>query len=96
VKTADNPGDPPLTDPLRAFGARIRELRRAHGWTEGRLAQECSLTPGTISRIERARQEPRLSTILVLSRVLDVSVHELVDLIAAPTGRSGGCRSTED
>jgi transcriptional regulator with XRE-family HTH domain len=63
---------------LSVFGERVRELRISHGWTSERLAQESSLTVSSVSNIERALQEPRLSTLLLLIETLGVSSEELL------------------
>jgi transcriptional regulator with XRE-family HTH domain len=63
---------------LKAFGKRIRELRSARGWTSERLAQESSLTVSSVSNIERALQEPRLSTVLLLLETFAVQPAELL------------------
>lgn len=83
------PAQPARPIPAHRFGLRVRELRKQRGWSEVRLAEESSLTPGTVSRIERGLQQPRLSTLLALARVLDASAHELIDLLEADNDRQG-------
>jgi len=74
---------------LSAFGERLRELRSARGWTSERLAQESSLTVSSVSNIERALQEPRLSTLLLLIETLDVRPAELLAGIPVPRRTRG-------
>jgi ribosome-binding protein aMBF1 (putative translation factor) len=69
---------------LRVFGERVRELRSLHGWTSERLAQESSLTVSSVSNIERALQEPRLSTLLLLIETLGVRPEEMLAGIPVP------------
>jgi ribosome-binding protein aMBF1 (putative translation factor) len=69
---------------LSVFGERLRELRSSHGWTSERLAQESSLTVSSVSNIERALQEPRLSTLLLLIETLGVRPEELLSGIPVP------------
>ncbi len=66
---------------IREFGVRLRELREGRGWSAERFAYECSLTTGTVSRIERGRQEPRVGTLFVLMRALSISSSELIFLL---------------
>jgi len=42
------------------IGTRIRELRKAAGYTQVSLAEACELDPITISRIERGERSPTL------------------------------------
>lgn len=61
------------------FGANVRRLRRAAGWSQMELGRRSSLDFTAISRLERATREPRLLTILKLARGLDVPPSELLD-----------------
>jgi transcriptional regulator with XRE-family HTH domain len=69
---------------LSMFGERVRDLRGSHGWTSERLAQESSLTVSSVSNIERALQEPRLSTLLILIETLGVRPEEMLAGIPVP------------
>lgn len=75
---------PSQLEMMIAFGGRVRELRKARGWTSERLAQEASLTVSTVSNVERAVQEPRLSTVLLLIETFQVTPVELLTGITAP------------
>ncbi|HTU79242.1 MAG TPA: helix-turn-helix transcriptional regulator [Solirubrobacteraceae bacterium] len=66
---------------MQAFGAKVRELRHAKGWSADWLAKQCSLTVGTISRLELGRQDPRLSTVLGIAHALKVPPSQLVEPI---------------
>jgi len=77
---------------LSAFGERLRDLRKARGWTSERLAQESSLTVSSVSNIERALQEPRLSTLLLLVDTLEVRPTEMLAGIPAPSRPRGASR----
>jgi transcriptional regulator with XRE-family HTH domain len=81
------PVAPVRSQMMRTFGGRVRELRTARGWTSERLAQESSLTVSSVSNIERAVQEPRLSTVLLLIETLEVPAAELLTGITAPRER---------
>jgi transcriptional regulator with XRE-family HTH domain len=61
-----------------SVGALIRDLRKARGWSQGRLADELNETFGTnidreyVSRWERSKVEPGKFYLRCLSAVLDV------------------------
>jgi putative transcriptional regulator len=39
-------------------GAQIKELRKALGYTQARLAEEVGVTPNTLARYERGELKP--------------------------------------
>src|SRR5690606_11831733 len=53
---------------------RVRELRLRHGWTVGRLADECGLSKSMLSKIENAQSSPSLGTLARLAEALSVPV----------------------
>jgi DNA-binding XRE family transcriptional regulator len=55
-----------------AFAANLVRLRTAAGLTQGQLAERSGVSQPQISQLERAAQEPRLSTVLALARALGV------------------------
>lgn len=48
----------------------IRKARQAAGFTQAQLAEETGITQSEISRIEKGRYSPRLSTLFTLARAL--------------------------
>jgi transcriptional regulator with XRE-family HTH domain len=62
-----------------AFGLRLRDLRSQHGLSQDDLARETDVHPTAIGRLERGAREPRLTTILRISRGLGVRPGELLD-----------------
>lgn len=62
-----------------AFGARVRELRQAKGWSQERLAEAANVNAVQISHIENGEDEPKLTTILRLARALRVRPGDLLD-----------------
>ncbi|GGR52199.1 helix-turn-helix domain-containing protein [Streptomyces roseolus] len=72
-----------------SVGALIHDLRKARGWSQGRLAREINEAFGTnidreyISRWERSKVEPRNFYLRCLSAVLDVPLGSVakVDLV---------------
>ncbi len=64
--------------PEERFAANLRRLRKAAGLSQEQLSSRTGLHPTEISRLERAVREPRLGTIVRLSRGLGVEVERLV------------------
>lgn len=60
------------------FGARLRDLRQAHGWSERRLAVLLTTESSNISRWESNEVRPRYEMLLKLCRALGVSPNELM------------------
>lgn len=66
-------------EPLRAFfGERLARLRLARNLTQRDLARDMKIDVAVVSRIERGKTDPKLSTIAALARVLDLRVVDLV------------------
>lgn len=61
------------------FGLRLREARRAAGFTQTELAGLVEVTQPTISSWELGETEPNIVKIRRLARVLNVTVGFLVD-----------------
>lgn len=59
------------------LGQKIREIRELLGWTQAELAEKIGVAQATISDIEAGRNNPRLTTLIELARVFDMSVDEL-------------------
>lgn len=72
--------------PQPALGEAVRQLREQRGVTQERLAQDAGLTTGTVSLIERGRSNPAWGTIKSLADGLQVSVIDLVRLVAELEG----------
>jgi TetR/AcrR family transcriptional regulator, cholesterol catabolism regulator len=88
------------------WGARVRALRRKKGVTVRELAELVSLSPGTLSRVERGQAELTIDRFDALCRALGVSVDiGSVQRDAAagvrrassatPTGAAGSVESSE-
>lgn len=65
------------------FGKRLKGLRQDREMTQGELAEAVGVERNTIGRWETETFEPRLSDLLNLAKVLNVSVEELA------TGKQG-------
>jgi transcriptional regulator with XRE-family HTH domain len=78
VEQSEGVDEPSLTgieESLTAVIAeRVREYRLRHGWTVGRLADECGLSKSMLSKIENAQSSPSLGTLARLSEALSVPV----------------------
>ena len=73
--------DPEL---LRAFGARLRQVRNDRKWTQEQLAEAADLDVVTVSRYETGDKALSIATVAVLARKLGVGVADLLDLDRAP------------
>ena len=65
--------------PLKRFATRLAEARTARGWTQTHLAARAKLSRPYINRLEAARQDPALTMVIRLARVLGVKPSALVD-----------------
>lgn len=68
---------------LTQFGIRLRQVRKAQGFTQESLAAAAEVEFSQIGRIERGIINTSLSTVFVLARTLQVDVRELFDFSAA-------------
>lgn len=65
-------------DVLRRFGARLRILRKDHGWSQEDFALVCGLDRTYIGGIERGERNVSLRNIDLIARALQVSMMELL------------------
>jgi transcriptional regulator with XRE-family HTH domain len=68
-----------LAQPKRRFGANVRRHRLGLELSQEALGFKCGLHPTEISRLERAQREPRLGTIVVIARALEIKPSELLE-----------------
>lgn len=52
------------------FGARVRDLRVARGWSQGQVAEELGVDRRTVGRLELGQRRPTLQQVVLLARVL--------------------------
>jgi len=65
-------------DQLRvAFGQRVRELRKARGYSQEELAHRAGMHYTYVGGIERGERNPALANIGALATALGVSLAEL-------------------
>ena len=67
------------------FGKRLRELRKAKGWTLAQLGERAEMMFQDVARLERSDREPVWSTVLRLAAALEVTPDAfLADQAAEP------------
>lgn len=62
---------------LKGFGKRVQELREEKQLSLRQLAQNCEIDYSDIGKIEKGLRNIQMSTILELSKGLDVTPREL-------------------
>jgi len=67
--------EPP--DILARFGRRLRDLRKARGFSQEDFAAECGLDRTYISGIERGRRNVSIRNIELIAKTLGISLSEL-------------------
>lgn len=60
------------------FAARLRELRRARGFSQAELARQATLTPTYITKLENAGSAPTIDTVARLAVALGVGLTDLL------------------
>ncbi|HEY0517424.1 MAG TPA: helix-turn-helix transcriptional regulator [Solirubrobacteraceae bacterium] len=64
------------------FAENLRQQRNQAGLSQEALADICNLHRTEISLLERCKRSPRLETIVILARGLEVPATELIEGIA--------------
>ncbi|MBO6777629.1 MAG: helix-turn-helix transcriptional regulator [Marinibacterium sp.] len=59
------------------LGARVRELRKSHGWTLEQAAVRAGLARSTLSKIENGQMSPTFDAVKKLAEGLQISVPQL-------------------
>lgn len=67
-----------MDDLAALYGARLREARRARGWSLAQLATAAGIGKGTLSEIENGHRNPTLSTLYALANALRVPLSTLL------------------
>jgi len=60
------------------FGALVRNLRQAHGWTLIQFGRAAKMNPTYLGFLERGQNIPSLTVILHLARVLGAKASDLI------------------
>ena len=66
-------------DPLQLFGLHLIQLRKAHGWSQERLALESGLARSYVGGIERGQRNLALINICILAEALGVTPNEMLN-----------------
>ena len=67
-----------FNDPLKRFGDRVRELRRARNISQESLAHEAGIDRGNLGNIERGVVNITLRRLYKIAEALGVEPHELL------------------
>jgi transcriptional regulator with XRE-family HTH domain len=70
-------------EPLDAFAANVRRLRRERGLTQERLAELADLHMTDIARIETQRRDPGVKIVAKIAMGLDVETSALFEGVQA-------------
>lgn len=65
------------TQTLKALGKRIATLRKQKGMNQEDFAYVSGKMINTISNIERGLSDPKVTTLMSISKALDISIDEL-------------------
>jgi len=63
---------------VNSFGAVLRQLRSAAGWTQEQLAFEAGIDRTFVGLLESGRRQPSLSVVFALAMALGTSPEDLV------------------
>ncbi len=62
---------------LKKLGLRVRQLRCVHGWSQEKLAQQCSLHRTYVGGVERGERNISAVNLLKIATAFDISISEL-------------------
>lgn len=68
----------PSADILQRFGERVRQLRKAKGWSQEKFAHECGLDRTYAGGIERGERNVALRNVEKIALTLGVSIERLM------------------
>lgn len=66
--------------PEEAFGAILKDVRTSKGLSQEKLALNCNLDRTFISMLERGQRQPTLTSILAISKSLEIPADQLIKL----------------
>ena len=76
IRIAREAGHEGTAEPLN-LGQRVRELRKAKGWTLDQAAKQAGLARSTLSKIENGQMSPTYEAVKKLAEGLKISVPQL-------------------
>lgn len=96
IRIAREAGPSEAVQPLD-LASRVRELRKAHGWTLDQAAKQAGLARSTLSKIENGQMSPTYEALKKLAEGLKISVPQLFTppVQAQITGRMAVTKSGE-
>jgi transcriptional regulator with XRE-family HTH domain len=84
---ASNPADTAAsTEAALLLGGRLRQARVKRGISLRALARELGVSPSFVSQLENGKNRPSVATLYSMAQLLDVSIDQLFDLAAGPSG----------
>ena len=70
------------------IGQRIRQVRKAKGWTQGALAEKCGISMSFMGHIERGTRIMSMDTFAGICEALGAKADELLWGVPEPTDSS--------
>ena len=67
------------------MGMRIRQVRKAKGWSQNELAEKCGISMSFLGHIERGSRIMSMETFANICMALDAGADELLWGVAAPS-----------
>ncbi|MBC8988406.1 helix-turn-helix transcriptional regulator [Pedobacter sp. N36a] len=65
---------------LKDFGENIRRIRLEKQWTMEYLANQANVELSQIYRIEKGKINPKLTTIVILCKALEVNPEQIISI----------------
>lgn len=63
---------------LKRLAVKLKAMRDQRGWTQATLAKKAGVSAGYVARLETHRHDPKLSTLVKLSKALGIPVTDLL------------------
>ena len=73
---------------LKAFGARVKSMRKAKAITQANLAESIGKTRYAIQRLEAGNVDPSYHYVCELAKELDIPLEVLIDISHAALGNT--------
>lgn len=71
---------------VREFGAAVRRLREARGWSQEQLAEHAGLNRSYVGEVERGSAIASIVTVEKLARALQVPIEHLLNPSSGASG----------
>lgn len=68
-----------MSDLKKKFGERVKELRKARGWTQAELAEMLDIEEMSVSRVETGSRFMRKDNIEKLAELFECEIKDLFD-----------------